>query len=200
MRLTATAVLIMFICLGLGMMFVNGASGQTLRAFMAQAPSAPDTPAWQSPWAGLLIVIAGAVGTWLINFMKTRADIKTKSDADAVDQYRGIVTSLREEVTGLVVARDECLRMHTEARVKIAELEGTVRLVTADLRRLQAVAGDEHPPVTLPVVLVGTQDGMVQWASPQVAALLHWLPDTSEEAGRDVVTRTAPFFVQRLPG
>jgi PAS domain S-box-containing protein len=57
-----------------------------------------------------------------------------------------------------------------------AELKGEVRLLQSVVQRLQGLAKDEAPAVSVPGLIIADVNGTVREFSPSLTPLLHWLP------------------------
>lgn len=57
-----------------------------------------------------------------------------------------------------------------------AELKGEVRLLQSVVQRLQGLARDEAPPVSVPGLIIADISGTIKEFSPSLTPLLHWLP------------------------
>jgi PAS domain S-box-containing protein len=57
-----------------------------------------------------------------------------------------------------------------------AELKGDVRLLQASVQRLQGLAKDEAPAVSVPGLIIADIGGTIKEFSPSLTPLLHWLP------------------------
>jgi PAS domain S-box-containing protein len=67
-----------------------------------------------------------------------------------------------------------------------AELKGDVRLLQATVQRLQGLAKDDAPAVSVPGLIITDISGVIKEFSPSLTPLLHWLP--GQVRGKNVST------------
>jgi PAS domain S-box-containing protein len=65
---------------------------------------------------------------------------------------------------------------NAECMAEAAGLKGDVRLMQATIQRLQGLAKDEAPPVSVPGLIIADIGGTIKEFSPSLTPLLHWLP------------------------
>jgi PAS domain S-box-containing protein len=66
-----------------------------------------------------------------------------------------------------------------------AELKGEVRLLQSVVQRLQGLAKDDAPPVSVPGLIIADINGVIREFSPSLTPLLHWLP--AQMRGKNIV-------------
>lgn len=138
MRSLGTAILIMTLLLALGWLFLPNYTPAGL--FMPAQGG--DQPNWGQGIAGLIVLVVGAVGAWLINWAKTKTDNKIKEDETAFGQLRDYADRLEKRIDRLETAERECLKLYGDAKEKIAKQDATIERLTNDIRFLQEKLGD----------------------------------------------------------
>jgi PAS domain S-box-containing protein len=138
-----------------------------------------DVSGW---WIGIAAVV-GAAGTALATIMAGWWKEKKTRRSDALEEWREIANTQQEEMDRRKLEMDavhktlhEVQTSEAECRVKVARLEGEIKLLEMTVRRMQRNMGDDLPAITAPGVIVADINGMIQVASPSLTPLLHYLP------------------------
>jgi PAS domain S-box-containing protein len=67
-------------------------------------------------------------------------------------------------------------KQNADCVAEAAGLKGDVRLLQATVQRLQGLAKDEAPAVSVPGLIIADIGGTIKEFSPSLTPLLHWLP------------------------
>lgn len=156
----------------------------------------------------VLLTIAGttlgavvtALGAWLLKYLPLRSKLTREEEelhrrwsredrADTLSEYQVIVERYRNELieldrerTAEVSVLNERIReLSRENRALLVEqerLRGEIKLLTAQVVRLQAMVGDVDPTSSLPALVVAGADGVIRHASPSVSPMFRCLPES----------------------
>lgn len=131
----------------------------------------------------IVTALGGTLGAWIMNLLKARADQRRQSRGDALQEWQVIVNQLRDDNRQIQARCDHqdkeivgLLKEVRDCETRSSDLRAEVKLLTADVRRLQT-RSDELPPATVsPANVTATLDGKIRSVTGGVAPLLHWLP------------------------
>jgi PAS domain S-box-containing protein len=140
--------------------------------------------AWWIAAAAAAATIISAVVTAAVTLMTTWSQQKKAKRTDALEEWQEIAEKQQRDFDRVIVElRDTQSQVRAaevreaQCQVKVARLEGDVRLLESTVRRLQRLAGDEAPVTVMPGLVIADAKGIIQVASPALTPILHYLPN-----------------------
>lgn len=148
--------------------------------------------AWEYA-VGIIVAVIGAGGVGALAGRLTAArlswrrgyhNIRKEERFDTLREWQELVDRLQQRVDtqekqlyDLAAKQVECLQREMEHVRREEELKGEVKLLTADVRRLQSRSDDLAPGTVTPTIVTATIEGKIMSVMGSVATLLHWLPN-----------------------